>query len=247
MKKKQFDERKRSISALETSLKKLQQELASRQTAFHRVKNSVDMNIENMLIEEYPEDYMVDGTRNWLKLQKDVALCKKHIRNSSDLTRNKIKNIIGENSVISMPPRMDSLFNDKPKTAMQRKLESYGVNFPAKSKSCESALAFSKVQPNSEDEEIEQLRMATRLSLVTRGLNAKANDEIAHNTVETSPSRCHSFESRYTTTSTMLTCNNSSVEKTNGKKTNPNEDNVANEAASILFKMSRVGDEYNDY
>ena len=68
------------------------------------------------------------------------------------------------------------------------------------------------------DEEIEQLRMATRLSLVTRGLNAKANDEIAHNTVETSPSRCHSFESRYTTTSTMLTCNNSSVEKRNEKK-----------------------------
>ena len=89
-------------------------ELASRQIAFHRVKNSVDTNIENMLIEEYPEDYMVDGTRNWLKLQKDVALCKKYIRNSSDLTRNKIKNIIGENSVISMPPRMDSLFNDKP-------------------------------------------------------------------------------------------------------------------------------------
>ena len=154
--KKQFDERKRSIFALETSLKKLQQELASRQTAFHRVKNSVDMNIENMLIEEYPEDYMVDGTRNWLKLQKDVALCKKHIRNSSDLTRNKIKNIIGEISVISMPPRMDSLFNDKPKTAMQRKLESYGENFAAKSKSCESALAISKLQPNSEDEEIDK-------------------------------------------------------------------------------------------
>ena len=78
--KKKSDERKRCISALETSLKKLQQELASRQTAFHRVKNSVNMNIENMLIEEYPENYMVDGTRNWLKLQKDVALVKKHIR-----------------------------------------------------------------------------------------------------------------------------------------------------------------------
>jgi hypothetical protein len=214
--KKQFDERKRSISALETSLKKLQQELASRETAFHRVNNSVDMNIENMLTEEYPEDYMVDGTRNWLKLQKDVALVKKHIRNSSDLTRNKIKSIIGENSGISMPPRMDRICTDKPKTAMQRKLESYGVNFPVKSKNCESALAFSKLQPNSEDEEIEQLRMATRLSLVTRDINVNVNEEITHNTVETCASNSHSFS---------------------------NEAHMANEeAANILLGMSRCGD-----
>ena len=72
------------------------------------------MNIEDMLIQEYPKDYVIDGTRNWLKLQKDIALVKKNIRTSSDITRNKIRSILSTNAGLSLPPRMDSEFDNKP-------------------------------------------------------------------------------------------------------------------------------------
>ncbi|CAB4040533.1 Hypothetical predicted protein [Paramuricea clavata] len=223
--KKQFDEKKRAVAARETSLKKLQQELTSRQNSFYRVNNSVNMNIEDMLIQEYPEDYVIDGTRNWLKLQKDVALVKKNIRTSSDITRSKIRSILSTNAGLSLPPRMDSEFDNKPqKTAMQCKLESYGVNFPirsmSKTKKCESVdMAFSTyLQPNSEDEEIEQLRMATKLSLVTK--EPSMLDIAVDDVMNTGETQGEAYD------------HGMSVEKTN-KDSNE-------EAANILLGMSRV-------
>lgn len=61
-----FDKKKRAITVLQTSVKKLKQELTSRQTAFYRVNNSVTKNVEDLLLREYPEEYITDGTRNWL-------------------------------------------------------------------------------------------------------------------------------------------------------------------------------------
>ena len=62
-----FQEKKRVIGTLETSIKKITQELTARQTAASRIANSV--NFEDILMEEYPEEYMDNGIHNWLKIQ----------------------------------------------------------------------------------------------------------------------------------------------------------------------------------
>jgi hypothetical protein len=188
------------------------------------------MNIEDMLIQEYPKDYVIDGTRNWLKLQKDIALVKKNIRTSSDITRNKIRSILSTNAGLSLPPRMDSKFDKPQKTAMQCKLESYRVNFPIRSKSktkkCESVdIAFSSyLQPNSEDEEIEQLRMATKLSLVTK--EPSMLDIAVNDVMNTGETQGEAYD------------HGMSVEKTN--------EDLNEEAANILLGMSRGNMENNN-
>ena len=157
-----FDEKKRTIGVLEVAVKRHKQELTSRQTAFYRVNNSVNKNVEDILIEEYPEEYVVDGIRYWLKIQRDVSLVKKTVRNSNDITREKIRSILeGKYNNKLIPELSDSLFPTKPKTPMQAKLESYGVNFPSK----KTLVLANQLMPNTEDEEIEQLRMVTKLSL----------------------------------------------------------------------------------
>ena len=191
----------------------------------------VNMNIEDMLIQEYPKDYVIDGTRNWLKLQKDIVLVKKNVRTSSDITRNKIRSILSTNAGLSLPPRMDSKFDNKPqKTAMQCKLESYRVNFPIRSKSktkkCESVdIAFSSyLQLNNEDEEIEQLRMATKLSLVTK--EPSMLDIAVNDVMNTGETQGEAYD------------HGMSVEKTN--------EDLNEEAANILLGMSRGNMENNN-
>ena len=51
-------------------------------------------------------------------------------------------------------------------SAIENKLASYGVTFPAKK--IDAPIPMSLLQPNAEHEEKEQLRMATKLSLVTQ-------------------------------------------------------------------------------
>ncbi|KAL9977483.1 hypothetical protein ACROYT_G014891 [Oculina patagonica] len=75
-----LQEQKNKIKALETSATKLEQELRSREAAFDRVHGSVNKQLEDMLLEEYPEEYVQNKSRNWLKIQQDIAFVKKSLR-----------------------------------------------------------------------------------------------------------------------------------------------------------------------
>jgi len=53
-----LQEQKNKIKALETSATKLEQKLRSREVAFDRVQESVNKQVEDMLLKEYAEEYV---------------------------------------------------------------------------------------------------------------------------------------------------------------------------------------------
>ena len=69
-----LQEQKNKIKALETSVTKFEQELRSREAAFDRVQGSLNNLLEDMLLEEYPEEYVQNNSRNWLKFNKTLHL-----------------------------------------------------------------------------------------------------------------------------------------------------------------------------
>ena len=72
-------EQKNKIKALETSVTKLEQDLRSREAAFDRVHGSVNKLVEDMLLEEYPEEYVQNNSRKWLKNSTRHYVCKEII------------------------------------------------------------------------------------------------------------------------------------------------------------------------
>ena len=59
-----LQEQKNKIKALETSVPKLEQDPRSREAAFDRVHGSVNKLVEDMLLEEHPEEYVQNNSRN---------------------------------------------------------------------------------------------------------------------------------------------------------------------------------------
>ena len=72
-----LQERRNKIKPLQTSVTKLEQELMSREAAFDRMQGSVNKQLEDMLLNEYPEEYVQNNARNWLKIQQDIAFVRK--------------------------------------------------------------------------------------------------------------------------------------------------------------------------
>ena len=72
-----LQEQRNKIKALETSATKLEQGLRSREAAFDRVQGSLNKQLEDMLLEEYTEEYVQNNARNWLKIQQDIAFVRK--------------------------------------------------------------------------------------------------------------------------------------------------------------------------
>jgi len=92
-------EQKNKIKALETSATKLEQELRSREAAFDRVHGSVNKLLEDMLLEEYPEEYVQNNSRNWLKIQQDIAFVKRSLKGSGPPQREIVKSLIERKKV----------------------------------------------------------------------------------------------------------------------------------------------------
>ena len=94
-------EKKRVIATLETSVKKIAQDLTARQAALSGVANSVNKHFEDILMEEFPDEYMENGTRSWLKIQQDVAFIKKNFKSgtlpSRDMGVSKTSNAVTSN------------------------------------------------------------------------------------------------------------------------------------------------------
>ena len=119
-----------------------------------------------MLIEEFPDEYMENGVRNWLKIQQDVAFIKKNFKSGALLSREMVKSIVEKKS--QDPLRLIEQTSNAQKrqntcSPMESKLASYGIEFPQK-RSRRASPSF--LTPGSEEEEEEQFQMATKLSLV---------------------------------------------------------------------------------
>ena len=89
-----FQEKKRVIATLETTVKKVSQELIARQAGFSRVTSSVNKNFEDILMEEFPDKYMKYGVRNWVKIQQDVAFIKKNFKSGALPSREMVKSVV---------------------------------------------------------------------------------------------------------------------------------------------------------
>ena len=93
-KKMKLQEQKNKIKALETSVTKLEQDLRSREAAFDRVHGSVNKLVEDMLLEEYPEEYVQNNSRKWLKIQQDIAFVKKSLQGNGPPRREIVKSLL---------------------------------------------------------------------------------------------------------------------------------------------------------
>ena len=161
-----FQEKKRVIATLEKSVKKVSHELTARQAGFSRVTNSINKNFEDILMEEFPDEYMENGVRNWLKIQQDVAFIKKNFKSGTLPSREMVKSIVEkkyQDPLRLIEQRSSARKRQNTCSPMESKLASYGIVFPDKrSKRASTSL----LTPNSEEEEEEQFQMATKLSLV---------------------------------------------------------------------------------
>ena len=78
MKNRSFRTKKREIAALQTAAAKIELDLKGREAAFSRVNSSLSKHLEETLLEEFPHEYVQNNSKNWLKLQQDIAYVKKY-------------------------------------------------------------------------------------------------------------------------------------------------------------------------
>jgi hypothetical protein len=70
----------KNISHIESQLIAANKDVESARTAVEKVQNSSQKKIEDVLLEERPQRYVVNGLRNWLQLNKDVALLQNKLK-----------------------------------------------------------------------------------------------------------------------------------------------------------------------
>ena len=68
------------------------------------MQGSVNKQLEDMLLKEYPEEYVQNNSRNWLKIQQDIAFVKKSLKGSGPPRREIVKSLL---------ERKKSVENDK--------------------------------------------------------------------------------------------------------------------------------------
>jgi len=102
-----LQEQKNKIKASETSATKLERELRSREAAFDRVQGSVTKQLEDMLLNEYPEEYVQNNARNWLKIRQDIAFVKKSIKGSGPPRREVVISLLKRKSPLRTTNALD--------------------------------------------------------------------------------------------------------------------------------------------
>lgn len=70
----------KNISQLQSKLTAANKDVENARTAVEKVQNSSQKKIEDILLDEQPHRYVINGLRNWLKLNKDVALLQSKLK-----------------------------------------------------------------------------------------------------------------------------------------------------------------------
>ena len=177
-----------SINKLTTELEQLRRDLDSKLKASQKVKTSINHNIEQQLLEENNDNYYEGGIKNWTLLRKHVyalqSYCKKSM-NGKIPPRHQLMETLDE-ALEECQENTRSVYNQ----ARPRKhrsftskdlLEKHGVEFPKKTHSTEQcsdetdcfpsntpvSADFSRLLPENEFEEAEQLNICIRESIRT--------------------------------------------------------------------------------
>lgn len=69
----------KNISQLESKISATNKDVESARIAVEKVRNSSQKRIEDIVLQEQPQRYIVNGLRNWLQLNKDVALLQRKL------------------------------------------------------------------------------------------------------------------------------------------------------------------------
>ena len=130
--------------------------------------NSIASSIEETLLDEFSDEYSDNGTgvKDWLKIQQVVALVKKSFKGNAVPSHATVKRIIEEkyeDKILNLKSSGSMTKRQSSCTSIETKLASYGVEFLAKKRKVNNAMTV--LQPLSLQEEKEQIRMATTLSM----------------------------------------------------------------------------------
>ncbi len=140
----------------------------------------MNKSFEDILVEEFPDGYVENGVRNWRRVQQDVAYVKKNLKPGAVPSREMVRSVIEQKNEDCFPPSLSlstsSTSASKRRASvsscspMKMKLASYGIEFPKKR-------STAVLEPASEEEEAQQLKMATKLSLVHEPYNSSMSTE----------------------------------------------------------------------
>ena len=165
----------KNISQLESKLTTANKDVANARAAVDKVQNSSQKKIEDILLDEQPHRYVMNGLRNWLQLNRDVALLQSKLKGTLP-TRNNVMSLL-RTVVIdsSLEQKQTSTTTKRKSTAtglrdtdhrmfpQKRILETdYGIVFPSKnSRSEEGNVMTSSV--SSDNQQISDFKLALQL------------------------------------------------------------------------------------
>ena len=126
----------RDVNKLESQLRKATNDLDSARTAAERVNNSLDKQIADILMNQEPQRYATScRRRNWLVLNKNVALLQSHLKGTIP-TRTNIMNllhtVVQKTEVRSASSSTQMRRDTDHRMAPQKRVleEEYSIKFP---------------------------------------------------------------------------------------------------------------------
>lgn len=209
----------KNISQLESKLTTTNNDVANARAAVDKVQNSSQKKIEDIVLDEQPHRYVTNGLRNWLQLNKDVALLQSKLKGTLP-TRNNVMSLLRTVVIESSFEQKQTSTTKRKSTAtglrdtdhrmlpQKRILETdYGIVFPSKnSRSEEGNVSTSSV--SSDNQQISDFKLALQLQ----------QDELEHplcdGPLSSSLARDHSTSCNKNTTQCTESDANSCAENT---------------------------------
>ena len=176
-----LEKMEKNIAKLDRTIKTLECTLEKRKQTYNSIECGVNRQIEQMLLEEYKEDYFQYGLKNWARLNKDIAFIKRSFGKTWKPNLSEVKKVMEEKRM-----QQEFNFSSARRSATKRRssnpvchnMEQEGIVFPVKKKNVSTQPSFLGMVPSSVEEEEEQLKMVMELS---SGKQRNGNDLITCN------------------------------------------------------------------
>ena len=129
----------KDVTSLQTQLRKAETDLNCAKTAMEKAKNSASKRIEDVLLDQKPDRYLTTcGRKNWLVLNKDVALLQSQLKGTLP-TRTNIMNLLSalvkeQETKGTCSTFTKTLKGTDHRVSSQKSVleEDYGIRFPVK-------------------------------------------------------------------------------------------------------------------
>ena len=91
-----LEKMEKNIAELDRTIKTLECTLEKRKQTYNSIECGVNRQIEQMLLEEYKEDYFQYGLKNWARLNKDIAFIKRSFGKTWKPNLSEVKKVMEE-------------------------------------------------------------------------------------------------------------------------------------------------------